>query len=65
MPILRKKPAAPDLEFVRNDLKQAWKYLVRAYNSAENEGDPEIATEIADMIVKVSQQLEFCESMTA
>ena len=54
----------PNLQLPVNDLKLSWKYAVRALNSAENEGALDTAQALAEIVVKISQQLEFCETFS-
>ena len=54
----------PEFEFVAEELKMSWKYAVRAYNIAQNSQLKDTASMIKNIIIKLSQELEFCESMS-
>ena len=54
----------PEFEFVAEELKMSWKYAVRAYNIAQNSELKDTASMIKKIIIKLSQELEFCESMS-
>ena len=47
---------------LREDLHTAWKYAVRAVNSCENANLTDTRQAVCDIIVKLSQQLEFVET---
>lgn len=47
---------------LQNELHTAWKYAVRAVNVCESIGLPDTQSAIADIVVRISQQLEFVET---
>ena len=46
-----------------DDLHEAWRHSVRAFNLCENSGQKDSATALAEIVVKLSQQLEFADTM--
>lgn len=54
---------APAYTAVYTGLKDAWVSAVLAYNGAEAAGLTDTAAAIAEIVVKLSQQLQFCEVM--
>lgn len=46
------------------DLHAAWKYATRAVNACESIGLPDTRSAIADIVVRLSQQLEFVETQS-
>lgn len=47
---------------LQNELHTAWKYATRAVNVCESIGLPDTRIAIADIVVQISQQLEFVET---
>ena len=47
---------------LQDDLHTAWKYATRAVNCCENARLPDTRQAVADIVVKLSQQLEFIET---
>ena len=45
-----------------DDLQLAWKHVVRAYNCCENAGWSDTQEAMADIVVSLSQQLEYAMS---
>lgn len=46
-----------------DDLRASWRNAVRSYNTCENAGLSDTCTALAEIIVKLSQQLDFAETM--
>lgn len=47
---------------LQHELHAAWKYATRALNVCESIGLPDTRSAVADIIIRLSQQLEFIES---
>lgn len=47
---------------LREDLHAAWKYATRAVNCCESASLPDTRAAMAEIVVKLSQQLEFVET---
>lgn len=47
---------------LQNELHTAWKYATRAVNVCESIGLPDTQSAVADIVVRISQQLEFVET---
>lgn len=52
----------PAYDMIRDDLRIAWKYTIRALNAARNSGCDNLAT-YYKIVADISAELEFCESM--
>ncbi len=47
---------------LREDLYAAWKYATRAVNCCESASLPDTRSAMAEIVVKISQQLEFVDT---
>lgn len=45
------------------EIDRAWEHAVLAYNTAQNSGLKDTMTPLAEVIVKLSQQKQFAETM--
>jgi hypothetical protein len=52
-----------DNSILMNDLRLSWKHAVRCCNYCENAGLKDSYAAIAEIVVKLSQQLEYTETM--
>lgn len=52
-------------ELAVSDLREAWRSAVRCYNTCENSGLSDTCTALAEIIVKLSQQLDYTETTLA
>lgn len=49
-------------ELLRQEMHTAWKYATRAVNVCESIGLTDTRTAMVEIVVKISQQLEFIET---
>jgi hypothetical protein len=47
-----------------DDLRLAWRHAVRAFNYCENDGLKDTSAAMMEIITKLSQQLDFAETIT-